>query len=58
MSKSESRKLTKRDIIVGLTIITIEIPQIFAAYLTLAQLYPFPTASAVEIEEVCIQPPR
>uniref|UniRef100_A0ACD5H234 Uncharacterized protein n=1 Tax=Desertifilum tharense IPPAS B-1220 TaxID=1781255 RepID=A0ACD5H234_9CYAN len=43
MSKSESRKLTKRDIIVGLTIITIEIPQIFAVYLTLAQLYPFPT---------------
>lgn len=58
MLNPQSRKLTKRDIIVGLTIIAIEIPQIFAAYLTLAQFFPFPEAKAAEVEQVCSQPWR
>ncbi|NES98058.1 MAG: hypothetical protein F6K32_23270 [Desertifilum sp. SIO1I2] len=54
---SQDRKLTKRDFFVGLLAIAIvQLPQICAAYVTLIQA--IPKASAVEVEEVCVQPWR
>ncbi|MCD8488803.1 MAG: hypothetical protein LRZ84_19195 [Desertifilum sp.] len=50
------RKLTKRDFMISLVVIAVQLPQICAAYITLIQA--IPKASAVEIEEVCIQPRR